>query len=454
MSTVPKDKTRSQQAKPDTKGTPTFNWQMSNTTLGDTVKLVIPPMHILPIIFVPGIMGSNLKDTKGNKVWRLDSTMGQPIGLAWMWAKKNAGQRQKLLHPSRTSVDSNGAVPKTPVGSIQDKSEFKTRGWGEVGQTSYHEFLLWLETTMNDRSYNPAEWNDFFYTSVSATPQPGAPRQVPKLYPGITMTMSGLPFYSEEQEMTAPVLSDDLLLRARCRFPVYACGYNWLDTNLNAANQLKERISSVIAQNNRGYFRCEQVILVTHSMGGLVARACSELAGAQGKIAGIVHGVMPAVGAAVAYRRCKIGMKDEDFGASLVIGSDGKEVTAVFSQAPGALQLLPSQDYHPKWLDIKGPDGKIIESLPASDPYAEIYLRKDQWWGLVREEWLSPDNGEPISWGEFSQNIGKAKAFHQSLSGKYHPNTFVFYGAGDKKQASFEKIQWTMKKGMQPETGK
>eukprot|EP01032_Pedospumella_encystans_P026865 gene26865-30371_t len=160
-----------------------------------------------------------------------------------------------------------------------------------------------------------------------------------KLPPGITMDMSGLPRVAEDDHFTTPILSDDLLKRAKCRFPVYACGYNWLASNTEAADALKDRIAEVIAENNKGAYKCEQVILVTHSMGGLVARCCAQLDGMAGKIAGIVHGVMPAVGAAVAYRRCKVGMREESFTAGLVIGSNGREVTAVFAQAPGALQL-------------------------------------------------------------------------------------------------------------------
>ena len=87
--------------------------------------------------------------------------------------------------------------------------------------------------------------------------------------------------------------------------PVHAVGYNWLASNALAAKKLRDEINRITAQYNKGQFSCEQVILVTHSMGGLVARACAQLPGMADKIAGISHGVMPATGAAVAYRRCK-----------------------------------------------------------------------------------------------------------------------------------------------------
>ena len=454
MAEVPKNKERSQQAIPDAKGKPTFSWQLTHNALLDVVKLTMPPAHTLPIVFVPGIMGSNLMSFRGAPVWLLDAGMfGQPLPLAKFWAFQPDGTRQNLLHPARTRVYPGGQVPKKPVGTIHDPKQFTARGWGEVGETSYHAFLLWLEQKMNDEGFNPANWEDFSYTSIGAMPQPGQPTQKPKLFPGIPMNMSGLPSVAEDGHITEPVMSDDLLKRAKCRFPVYACGYNWLASNTVAADGLKARIDKIIAENNGGSYKCTQVILVTHSMGGLVARACAQLPGMADKIAGVVHGVMPAVGAPVAYRRCKVGMKDEDYIAGQVIGLTGRAVTAVFAQAPGALQLLPSQEFRSKWLNIKDPNGKTMESLPVSDPYTEIYLRKDRWWGLVKEEWLEPKDGTPIKWDVFVKNIKFAKDFHLELAGKYHANTFVYYGAGDGKQASFERIRWSMKRGIEPDKG-
>jgi hypothetical protein len=214
---------------------------------------------------------------------------------------------------------------------------------------------------------------------------------------------------------------------------------------------LKDRIEKVIAENNSGAIKCSQVILVTHSMGGLVARACSQLPGMFRKIVGIVHGVMPATGAAVAYRRCKVGMRDEDFVAGLVIGSSGKEITAVFAQSPGALQLLPSEDYGPHWLEVRTPTGQSLLSLPIADPYEEIYLKKGKWWGLIREEWLSPSEGAPIKWEQYSRNIRAAREFHRKISKHYHHNTYVFYGGGAEK-ASFSKVVWRMSRGILPES--
>lgn len=426
----------------------TAEWQMTDTKLLDAVKLTIPAWQVVPIVFVPGIMGSNLANLKNDPVWLLNGTFSAPARLAGQWATKSAGQRQKVLHPKKTKVYTEGNVPSKPVGSVKTSQEYTDRGWGEVAETSYHDFLVWLEQKMNG-SPNPALWADFTFSSIGPTLKPGEKRAEPKLFPGITMGMKGLPGLAEPGYPTAPVTSDELLKRAKSRFPVYACGYNWLASNQRAAELLQLRIAEIIKKHNVGFAKCSQVILVTHSMGGLVARACSQLPGMDKTIVGIVHGVMPATGAAVAYRRCKVGMKDEDFKAGLVIGSNGREVTAVFAQAPGALQLLPSEDYGSNWMTITDPAGKIVTSLPNKDPYEEIYLRKESWWGLIREEWLTPEDGIKFKWDEFVVNIEQAKQFHRNLASKYHPKTFVFYGGGPEKK-SFSKVNWTMKKGIPP----
>jgi len=420
-------------------------WQLTDTKHLDVVQIAIPPAIALPIVFVPGIMGSNLCNDSGFPVWLLDSVKNIPAGLAFEWIGRGAGMRQRILHPDRTKVYKAGAVPSRRSIFGFGKDEYIRRGWGEVSETSYHQFLLWLENKMNcDR--NPLAWSDFSHPTVPSVVSLND-KIVGKLQAGLTMRMHGIPEFAEGGRQTSPIQSDDLLKRSKFFFPIYAFGYNWLRSNGAAAEELMHRIRSIIDENNIGRVSCKQVILVTHSMGGLVARACSQLPDMSRKIAGIVHGVMPTVGAAVAYRRCKIGMGDEDYVAGKVIGFDGKKVTAVFAQAPGALQLLPSAEYGSGWLEIEDPSTGLCTSLPKSDPYEEIYLQRNKWWGLVNEKWLSPAGGEPISWKVFERNIKYAKAFHQKISSHFHHNTLVFYGGG-KERKSFTKIRWKVKKGM------
>jgi len=421
-----------------------YAWTLTDKGQTDRVVLLTGPRNALPIVFVPGIMGSNLCAIEDQtKVWRLDTTHlpfagDQPLELAMDKFFEGAGARQRLLHPARTKVDAGGDVPKRLVGSIHNTRHYTDRGWGEIGNGSYHAFLLSLEEQLNNS--DKVKSGAALETQMTAL-MALCSRKEFACWPRKDLVLS------------AP--ADTLNLHGWF-LPVYACGYNWLDDNAVAARRLGERIETIIAANNNANFRCEQVIVVTHSMGGLVARACQQLDGMAGKMAGVVHGVMPTNGAAVAYRRCKVGMRDEDRMASVVIGRTGQEVTAVFAQAPGALQLLPTSRYARRdgkgWLEVRGPAGTEMEKiLPELDPYEEIYRRRDRWWALIKEEWLSPKKGKPITWEKYLKFLDKAEDFHRQLTAEdYHSNTYAFYGNDNdydptKDKTSFERIVWQMR---------
>ena len=246
---------------------------------------------MLPVVFVPGITGSNLKSKEsGQPVWRLDTSLGAPLRLARTMVFKNAGERQTILHPDKCEVDLGGHVPKTLKGAVFKRAIYTERGWGTVAEGSYHEFLLWLEDHLNPLARNPALWPDYYQdeASVSAPPPPNSE---PKLWPGVRTGIRGQQVLKDGRSHNFVVSSDDLIKHSKFGMPVYAVGYNWLDSNTAAAAKLQSRILEIIRQNNNGAFACKQVIVVTHSMGGLVGRACAELPGMKEAIAGIVHGV-------------------------------------------------------------------------------------------------------------------------------------------------------------------
>lgn len=119
------------------------------------------------------------------------------------------------------------------------------------------------------------------------------------------------------------VLTKEMLREAaEFRYPVYAVGYNWLQTNGKAADYLAGKIEAIIDRCRKELrVKCDHgVILVTHSMGGLVGRMCAKRYPAL--IQGVVHGVQPAVGAGTAYRRVRAGW--EDFAGSIGLGGTGK----------------------------------------------------------------------------------------------------------------------------------
>lgn len=416
-------------AKDNGKGESVAEWTLTPASTRDPVQIVAQPIYTVPVIFVPGIMGSNLKVKAavddvdpGEAVWLMDGKGG----AATSWATKSAEQRQLRLNPDNTEVFDGGEVPDS-VPTIGDaKTIREQRYWGEVSAMSYQSFLVWLEKTLNEKG-RVNEWRGLL----------GKPPIAAELFKGL-----GFP----------ELVEADVGHAANIRFPVYACGYNWLQSNFESAKRLQARIIEVKKANNSKSYTCHKVILVTHSMGGLVARACSELLmGMRSEIAGIVHGVMPATGAAVAYKRVRSGTEGS---AGIVIGGDAAKVTAVFANSPGALQLLPSKDYGPGWLKLGSGTGKDFKesiALPQADPYEEIYKKQGQWWGLVREALINPATIEKHEgWGAYIKNINEAQSFHTKLSGLYHPNTTAFYGDGrhSSNGQTWGTVRWEMRQAL------
>lgn len=398
----------------DARGNPVWKVQMTSPD-NSVAKLDMVPDRIIPVIFVPGVMGTNLKGIgpAQDVTWTLNST-----GSMLPWLGRGPEARKAALTPATMMVDDGG---KLPDGTGQTAEELKRRGWGEVGAMSYSEFLVWLENALND--FDQAK-------------------------DGVRASLIGKSLNVLMGE--AALTRDEVGLSYRYRFPVHACGYNWLDSNAKSADRLGKRIDEVIARYRAEKRKCEKVIVVTHSMGGLVARHCSEVLGYRDKIFGIVHGVMPAIGAAAVYRRFKAGTEGPA-AASKVLGEDAAEMTAVLSSAPGPMQLLPTPEYGNGWLKVR--DGGKAVSLPQQgDPYGEIYTVRGKWWSMVEDRLINPLNKETdakkrqaqvdADWFGYLKLMKRdVKGFHADIEKRYHPNTYAFFGRSEKHMA-YGTVNW------------
>ncbi|MES2316881.1 MAG: hypothetical protein V4631_05250 [Pseudomonadota bacterium] len=396
-------------------------WRSQMTAPNDSVAVInMVSDRLIPIVFVPGVMGTNLRgigDAKGIN-WRLD-TGASMVG----WLNRDEDERKKFLTPATMRVDDGGALPK---GTTLPDAEMKRRGWGEVGAVSYTEFLVWLEHAFSD------------FTD-------------PKN--GVRHELIGQALGAAKGETA--LSKDDVALSYKYRFPVHACGYNWLDDNAVSAERLKKRINQIIKYYQEKRYKCENVIIVTHSMGGLVARHCTENLGMSNIVLGVVHGVMPATGAAAVYRRLQAGTEGDKL-PSWVLGEDAGEMTAVLAGAPGPMQLLPTPQYGNEWLRIRETvAGKLHEiTLPKSNPYSEVYLVRGKWWSMVSDRLINPllDDGADDykkqldgEWKKYAEMmILVVEPFHKALQDKYHCNTHAFYGShADNK--SFGNVTWQAK---------
>ena len=390
---------------------------------------IVIERDILPIIFVPGIMGSRLKNKEGKKVWDPDATWFMLTKYGSL--KANATKKKQYMigqkfDPSCLEVFNDDKKHNKVLTHEKDKTRDK-RGWGGVYWNSCGEFLKKLQTREWDQTVN------LFF-----------------------------------------------------EFPVHVFGYNWTASNDLAGQKLAAEIDRVIQLYRDMGRYCDYVILVTHSMGGLVARSACMREGIKDRVLGIVHAAQPSDGSPTAYWRMKGGferphsvpdmdimqwfknpvkafkhkkanlIQGEGIGipftdlkisegkvTAWVLGTDGEEVTALLGNMPGGLELLPNKRYksndgEPCWLELIDSNGNK-KALPKTDPYEEIYREQELYYRLVNPDWLNPGvqkKKEQLvdlksDWDQYLINLNEAETFHDKLTAaSLHPETYQYYASG------------------------
>ncbi|MDF0604330.1 GPI inositol-deacylase [Neisseriaceae bacterium TC5R-5] len=515
------------------------------TLVSDTVRynVVVPPERVIPIILLPGIMGSNLRQTaerqeqmgrSNNVVWRPDASMlyFQPGRIL-----QPPSRRQRMLDPDSTEVDRYDLAaeeagepdlerltlddlfrlnannrhknvpdnlpdigllrnpPALPPGSIERDKPFtaaevaRWRGWSEVAYGFYGTVLQTLEEALNNIVCVNAQGE----AGLSANwPVPGAePGSAGEGKPA-QQGAHGVPAVIgiDPQEWGAsgglpPVSEDDLYCIHDCWYPVHAIGYNWTQSNAVSAGKVAERIREVMKCYTDNGRLCDKVIIITHSMGGLVASALLHPAYA-GNIAdsilGIVHSVQPATGAAETYKRFRAGAalvpnagSKESFKQNMttrVLGRRGRQATAVLANTPGGLELLPAPHYAlgrdgagqdtSGWLQVQTKQHQVLAQWPSTplaavtaagsaasyadkDPLSDIYLAgPEQWWRLLNPQWINPAGKQyenQTAYQAVQERLQRAQAFHHTIRDLYHPNTYASYGENTDKLA-YGRVIW------------
>jgi pimeloyl-ACP methyl ester carboxylesterase len=429
---------------------------LTPTALNTRGLFTMPPSKVVPVILVPGIMGSNLRAStnpakpanravaRGGEAWRAPNGTFEGMYAAHTWKNRRPRTRELILDAGTLDVDDRGSI-KLPDDAGRygaTTEEVRKRGWGEVHWDSYGKLLYDLYIGLN-RTFEMdlqgqnrvlrQHWRDV----MECDPAGWGVRSIEK------------------------ITEKELEKHADYYYPVYACGYNWLDSCEESAKVLRKRIEQIIAFWNQGKRECRKVILVTHSMGGLVARACAKQI--PDNILGVIHGVMPALGAPVCYRRIACGTekwspsngrldnKKTEYVAE-ILGELPSSTMAVMATSPGALQLLPNHSYPKPWLHVhivsrvNNKDiGRDVVHLPVGNPY-DMYRDMDSWYRLVDPALADPAGkylgGETEVRRSVRAAVDTAERFHRDVLGTYyHPNTYVFYGA-DSTQMSFGAVRW------------
>lgn len=420
---------------------------MATTTMSlssDSVEKSIPCKSgkVVPIIFIPGVMGTNLMNMKTKEpVWvapNLDGILPKfkTVGLLIGSLFKSPKRRQLELdtRPGAVGLYEDAEIDGGESGLTS--VELRTRKWGSIMRTSYHPIMNEMQRQMNcimiDDKYQ-GEWEKRVHQAPSDW---GDWEENPSL------TRSGLKKAAEIQ------------------YEVWPAGYNWLQSNENSAADIIQYIENTVIPHYNG--NAKEVIIVTHSMGGLVARAMVACHG-YNNLYGIVHGAMPATGAPASYKRVRGGF--EDFGEKKILSRDAADAVAVMAFAQGLLELLPSRDYNnaQPWLFARDrTTGKKVLSLPETCPYEEIY-KSDKWWALIPEtndrlldpaKIISAKDDDDVSMEASGENslkttfhgtIDSVKAFHRKIEKKYYKETYVHYCAEAKSTDFFTwgNLEWT-----------
>lgn len=439
---------------------------------------LMPPSSVIPVIVVPGIMGTNLRAKLRPRLGRIEDERHEvlkPGEAAWRppngktdgwrtsskWDRITPANRQHLLSPATLEVDDTGPIVLPSAGDeyVLTLDDVRQRGWGEVHADSYGGLLYALQVQLNQtfgfddhgqRRFIRKHWQEV----MACEPRRWGVREFEKL------------------------TETHLEKHAKHYFPVYAVGYNWLESCAKSAERLERRINEILGFWSKAKRRCDKVILVTHSMGGLVTRACAKRI--PDKIVGVIHGVMPALGAPAAYRRVACGTESSSPSngpinnltasrAAKILGETTESTTPVLATAPGPLELLPNHLYPGPWLHVRvmqafGPafdpsyevKGDVIRCqekaydylhLPSgnvSNPY-DLYRDMTHWYRLINPDLADPARKNQTKPGGvravIKSAISKAEEFHQALGDYYHPNTYAFYG-DDPHKLAFGRVRW------------
>jgi hypothetical protein len=413
-------------------------------------KIVLAKPYVIPVLFIPGIMGTNLRKKKGkSKAWsppNLDLRGGMDLILQiFIYLFKNTKERADDLATETVEIDPSGPIDAGDSGL--PKNVLVARGWGALLRSSYHPFMGQLQNLLNDLARYDFERCEADFKGWAEEFGEDSPTE----------------WGAKEGDA---LTRDEILHAANYQFDVWAGGYNWLQSNKDSGAAIKDLIENTIlpyynkgkrvtvkdTPDGEGNNQCsiqrkkpnrpmaEKVIVVTHSMGGMVSRALTEIHQCD-KVLGVSHGVLPATGAPATYKRMRAGFEGME---RPFLGRNAADVVAILSQAPGGLELLPTADYNDgkPWLFVRDSKGNdLMPPLPAEgDPYKEIYL-SPAWYGLVPDHNLglmesstelqqSGDRKKRDSPRKKLKNIiSIIKEFHGAIEKKYKSPTYAHYGA-------------------------
>ncbi|WP_198116682.1 esterase/lipase family protein [Massilia rhizosphaerae] len=464
------------------------------TEIEDKVRhdVKVPPGKIIPVIFLPGVMGSNLRMTKkrqdelkrtDNRAWRPDDLVSasgtidvvRKAGMGGWFRNASPAQRQLDFDPENTEVEyyhyTESKDRFDPDGKETRESDARHQnvpdGLGPIppllGQNFFRSPTQPNQPRIMSRKHQtPAQvarwrgWSEVFFagpyehllkTAEMFLNNMVVKGQVHSMWESVFVDPKSFGALSGKA-----ITAADIKKISACWYPVHAMGYNFLKSNGESAIVIANRIRALILGYQRRGFKCDEVIIVTHSMGGILARALIHpdygnlLNDKTVKVLGMYHSVMPTVGAAAAYRRMRFGFQEKEGTKAEIfaeiVAIDGQHATAILANTPGPLELLPAAAYGKEWLKVVDGCGRTIRSWPKGDENAleSIYLQpQNNWWRLINPRWVNPGNVLSLDGGGL-ENVRKrlksANGFLGAIETTFHPTQcFASYCASDEHKS-------------------
>lgn len=364
----------------------------------------------VPIILVPGVMGSRIHMFFG-RTWDPDTFTSMLV-----WPSAFSGGKQKTrraLTTSQTSADlltTFGGVGKSDAAKqIMNNARLAAIGKKAVGGNDDDD----------DEGDGPADSDIVDYYAGKRN------------WASVAWGFYG-PILIHLESALNPSKNDP-------DFPVFACGYDWRLSNNDTAATLSAFVDTVLSTTSG---RATDVIILTHSMGGLVTRgALAADAGLAAKVRGVVHTVQPSNGAVTCYRRFLTGSSKPLDAAAVakdkllnnIMGTTPAQYAYNLSGCPGPLQLLPNHVYAKFFGDnwIRGLDS----TFDLGDVYS-VYRGSSVpgLSGIVSFGQETCGTSDEIKSGsvlsDFANNLSEAERFHRAIETTAHARTYVLYSNG------------------------
>jgi pimeloyl-ACP methyl ester carboxylesterase len=216
---------------------------------------------------------------------------------------------------------------------------------------------------------------------------------------------------------------------------VYCAGYDWRQTNAQSAQRL-----STIVDEARADCDNEPVILVAHSMGGIVSRHYCKNLGGESKVKALFLLGSPTLGAVKAYMSMRVGLDFWD-GVRRILNMNRADTKTYTRSMPSAYELLPTYIYcsqvRTSWASFDpahtgfrdqvdsggfGDDQLYNMAFRISDNSNSVLFYNDIYVG---------QRDDPATRDAVGNQLTSAYLFHDGLtagSSVYmHPHTIAFY---------------------------